>query len=236
MSGAEFAHDLTGSACARACPFCGVPVFVPARRAPDGQFLKDAGDFILPDGQGLHRRHGLLAQHPGPLDFPPGVRQRGRMFPFASGQGSAEFRLLPLAARLRPLDRRLMAAKTLPTQSQQLTRPLDCLERALLQGLHSRAQFPPALIEFPFAFIDLPVALSQRGLAPVSITFPLVSHAFPLVSQGLTLVSSALALLGHPLPLIRRASALIRRLLALICRVLALIRCLLTVSHGLMPS
>jgi len=36
MSGGEFAHDLTGLACARACVFCSAPVFVPARRAPAG--------------------------------------------------------------------------------------------------------------------------------------------------------------------------------------------------------
>ena len=36
LSGGEFAYDLTGPACARACLFCGAPVFVQARRVAAG--------------------------------------------------------------------------------------------------------------------------------------------------------------------------------------------------------
>src|SRR5215813_3206305 len=142
----------------------------------------DASDLILVGGEGFHRRHGLLAQHLGPVDGRAGVRRHGRVFPFDFRHRPAELGLPPLAVRLRPLYRLLMPVDTLPAQSQQLTRPLDGLQRALLQALHGLAQRPPVLIEFPFAFIDLPLALVQRGLPPVSLPFPLVSPALPLVA------------------------------------------------------
>jgi len=109
-----------------------------------------------------------------------------------------------------------MPVDTLPAQSQQRTRPLDGLQRALLQALHGLAQRPPVLIEFPFTFIDLLLALVQRGLPPVSLPFPLISVALPPVRHGLALVGFALALIRHVLALFRRTLALIRCPLAFI--------------------
>jgi hypothetical protein len=65
-----------GSACVRRCLFCGAPVFVAVLRLPAGQLLKDAGDFFLGGREGFHRRHSLLVQNLGALDWLAGVSCR----------------------------------------------------------------------------------------------------------------------------------------------------------------
>jgi len=79
----------------------GESAVVAALRAPGGQFLMEAGDFILVGGQGLHRRQGLLAQHPGLLDYLAGVTQHSRVLPFGFRHRPAQPGLLPPAERQR---------------------------------------------------------------------------------------------------------------------------------------
>ena len=174
----------------------------------------EAGDFVLVGGEGFYRRHSLLMQDSGPLDCLPGVTHHAPALSLAVRKLPAEFLLLPLLARLRPAYRRFTAAETLRAQSQQLTRPLDGLQRALLKARHNLAQRPPALIQFPFAFIDLALTLAERRLPPVSLPLPHVGLTFPLVSPVLPLISQCLAFVGSALALIRRALALIRRAFA----------------------
>jgi hypothetical protein len=141
----------------------------------------EAGDFILVGGEGLHRCHGLFVQNPGLLDCLPRVAECARALSLASLERSAELGLSPLLARPRPIQRRFTALDTFRAHSQQGTRPLDGLQRALLQTRHNLAQRSPALIQFPFAFIDIPLTLVERS--------------FPLVSQCLALIRGALALI-----------------------------------------
>src|SRR5215471_6642182 len=145
----------------------------------------DADDLILVDGEGFQRRHGLLAQHLGPLDCLAGVRRHGRVFPFDIRHRPAELCLPPVAVGLYPPYRLFMAVDTLPAQIQQRARSLDGLQRALLQALHSLAQRLPALIEFPLPLIGRLLALIRRALA---------------LSHGLTLSRPPIPRLGGCLP------------------------------------
>src|SRR5215471_9625667 len=182
----------------------------------------DARHLFLVGGEGFHHCPGPRAQGLGPLDCLAGVRQHGRLFPFGFRRRPVDVGLVPFAARLSPHHRGLLAVETLPAQGQQGTRPLDGLQRALLQGFHRLAQRPPALIELVLAFIDLPLALGQLGLTPVRRPLPLVRLALPLVCEGVTLASSAFALVsfafalpGQSVTLVGHEFALVRRALAL---------------------
>jgi hypothetical protein len=229
LSAGKSAQDLAGLACARACLFCGVPVFRTALRVTGGQVLMEAGDLVLGGRDVLDHRAGLLVQRHAALDELGRVRQPGRQAPFAFRRRPAGLCLMPPAACLPPLHRRLLAVETLPAQRQQGTRPRDGLQRALLQGLDGSASSSCALIQFPLALIDLPLALDSRGLPLVSLALALISPALPLVGQRFTLISRAIALFGRTLALFGQALALIGRAIALFGR--TLVR-----SLGLTPS
>ena len=233
MSVGECAQALADFACSDAGLFCGAPVFVALLRTPGGEQLMHAGDLVLIGSEGFHRRLGPLAQRLGPLDGLAGVRQRGRLFPFTFRRRPVDVGLVPVAARLHPHHRVLPAVETLPAQRQQGTRPLDGLQRALLQGLHRLAQRPPALIELVLVLIDLSLALGQLGLTPVRRPLPLIRPALPLICQGLTLICQGLTLTSFALPLISFAFAPLSQPVALIRRAFALIRRALLLSMRL---
>jgi hypothetical protein len=145
--------------------------------------------------------------------------------------------LLPLAARFGPPDRRFLAVEALRTKSQQRTRPLDGLQRALLQGLHGRAERSPALIEIPLPFVGLLLALAEHGFTPVGFALALAGRTLALVSQGLALVSRTLTLVsqavtfvglelafvGRTLPVVSHGRPFAGLALALVGRTLALV-------------
>ncbi len=173
----------------------------------------DAGDLFFVGSEGFDRGQGLLPQGLGPLHGLAGIRQTGPQTPLGFRRRPVDLRLVPLAARFRAPHLRLLTVKTMPAGVQQRTRPLDGLQRPLLQTGNGAAQLPPSLIKLPLAFIALTLTLVKRGLAPVSLPLTLVGQPLTLVGQMLTLVSPLAPLVGQPLSLVGLA-------LALICRAL----------------
>src|SRR5215813_15180597 len=193
-----------------------------------------AGDLVLVGGEGFHHCPGPLVQGPGPLDCLAWVGQGGCPFPFAFRRRPVDLRLVALTVRLHPHHRGLLAVEPLPAECQQGTRPLDGLQRALLQGLHRLAQRPPALIELPLVLIDLPLALVQRGLTPVRRPLPLICLVLPLVRESLTLASFAFALVSFALAVPSQLVPRVGRLFALVRRALALMMGLMLSRHPIL--
>lgn len=111
-------------------------------------------------------------------------------------------------------DPGLLTVQPLVAQRQQLTRPLDGLEHALLDPLHSYAQLAAVLLKPKLAYIDLALPLGGQGLTTVGLALAGVRECLSLVRLALSLVCGNLPLVRSLVSFVGEAGLIVGSLLA----------------------